>query len=1060
MTSSTFTKRELINKFHFSTPSVDARAIQNPAPATTAHFGPLFHALGKALSADWHPDAQIHYTSGNDSVSLGQWFARLVEVAGPGGFFLDSDGSRWDGHVSMEGMLMEAAIDALYGAALDAQLANYPTRARIWWRRVILLICAAFRLSGKPDTSVGNSKGNAVAGFKAIKALGAIRSTGWSFGVLGDDNGAAFSTEFDPDTTSAAWKAAYESFGHEVKVNTTPARRPLSFSYNSGRFYLTAAGPRVWAPRAGRALAKMGWQILSPMALPPAQWLRSAGTSWSHDVNHVPVLRAFAARMLALSRSETDPGPVAPFRFVDGDRRHHAAAQQECCPDAIFEFCEEYDLMPDDIASAEAYLSTALPGADLDHWVIDQICDHDLGEGDPDAPADVDCTLLTLPTPTPVVPTTFPLYAENAELFADDIPLDRERRIAFRTRLRSVARLAPEPIPLCLLACIVHPRASPQTDVAPHHELKESIPPPCSPHNPCMSNVKPRKSRPAKETVAVEVVVAPSGGNAGSAARSATVPRAPRGKARNASTAAPRTRARAETAQQANRANRPSDVVARRTERSDRQRLASNVRGSRVSRRKNGLTPMQNAVMRCLLMPLSGPAFRFPGPGSERETAVTLPYFRQPSASTFGTGNSTAAGYFPDGQSFAIARRDPRCAAIIHDSNVAADFWGYNQTFDGFVPYGNPVPLSELTTGETYSPHGPVQLAGVRADGVPAIWIDAGSDAYTGTETEVAFGGLTPLATYTFFVERYVSGEVSEYAGAFTVGGDGDAGILLGYGQSGYWSFTLTGGPTGTTTPPIGFLIATRGQSSVICHLPAPGYLANRGVINNYRTNAASIMWSNEMTDLTKGGHVNGYQVSGEREWPSVFGVLPGGVFPAAINPGLVSAFPGAQQLVSDKGIYGWLKPAELSDFTLYDIAGSMGAPPGPSALIAGANLWSVSDSADYILVFLDVVSAQIESLPKGCLLGTWTLAYAGEFETDDQWHPKLAPSMATPEFEILLKTVATCPQWMENPSHGKNILDFVGSAAPALGSMFGPQGAALGGVIGMGANLIGSLFG
>jgi hypothetical protein len=267
--------------------------------------------------------------------------------------------------------MLEALHDSGYGASPWVLAYILMVTCKISWRRCLILVCLFLRLSGVPNTSSGNSKGNAYCCLLGLHYLGILDDElAWRILVLGDDNALFIArNKVRQEDIAPAMVRAYAEMGQVAEVLVS--LDPLAVTYCSGRFYLAEQLQRVWAPKAGRSLAKMGWQLRSP--LHPDVWLAATAASWIHDVAHVPVLRAAAIAMRRWSTPQ-----LAKGIRLHGDQRPHVEYPHTMPLEGLLEFAALYDLAPSEVLDAEAYILRAERGAVLDHWVIHKICAADI----------------------------------------------------------------------------------------------------------------------------------------------------------------------------------------------------------------------------------------------------------------------------------------------------------------------------------------------------------------------------------------------------------------------------------------------------------------------------------------------------------------------------------------------------------------------------------------------------------------------------------------------------------------------------------------------------------
>lgn len=1055
MKSNSFNKRELINKFFYFTPSVDARSIQNPHPATTAAFGPRYHALSKALARDWHSDAQLFFTCGATPEKLGRMFEDFFEFAGPRGVILCIDGNRFDGHESLESMGLEAAHDAYYGAPYHVQRVLYPCELEIDWRRTMRARIPMIRPSGIVNTTSGNSKTSGYACLKGASNLGESRNQTWRAAVIGDDNLVAVKPIASRSKIIEAFKSGFEHFGHDVKLTATTTDQFLAADYNSGFPFLTSLGSRVWAPKPGRAILKMGWRFNNGRKDP--NWLASSSASWLHDCGHVPVIRALAQRMADIARA-LDQHPEA---LRDDDRRRpHTETRYSCDLNGLIEFCARYDLMPEDVMLCENRIAAMSRGQRLDDWVINRITQVDVPLNPEHHLAHVECSIPGALHDPPAEPVSTQLPGEDylhtragCKDWRKELPF---RKMVFQRHLRTLRRT---PAPLSILSalyvlCLALCGCAPLHDAVPRRKSRARLSRfNCSSY---MSDAKPaakpaaapRSSKPARGPPDIRAMVnritSDLGRLQGSIAR-AEGPRNNQGGGRMVRQ--PRSKPPAMPARNKNtggqvlqrsqggrgRSGAPSAIP---------KSLSSKVGATDALRLLHdtllSVPPRYRYVVASIALPFIFGTVRANG-GACKETAVCTPYTVTPVE--FGLRSAVYGGeQLGIGDAMSLIFRDATNFSVTYHGNPNKSQWAMNCVFgESPIDVGDWVQFYGWVSAGSYTPYGS-GYAKLNSLGNPCMWVDrppTNASGSTATLLNLADAGVS--VDYVWKVQSECGGVIKEELLLATSSAGGDLVVTLPFGSvtgSSYVAMQLVSLSSGTQSNPS--LFQFTGNSTTFAHQPLPSFSKMATAVENISVNVASNMFSNTSSNLNKQGKLVQLQAPAGVEWPTLVGLSITGNSPGgnATNWQTISQYPGAVPRPAEKGGYSFLKPEGMQVFQRKTVQTQVA-----SGIQDGATSRTLPQN-DYLFMYM---TASVNTGEDAY----WTQVGGAEFETDDLTRERKAPTTPALDFIASQDQVTPMTQHHENSSHIGNILGM------GLGAIANPAGFIEKGVTG----IINSLF-
>lgn len=1024
-TSSAFVKTELCAKFSWATPTVAARGIQNPHPATTRHYGPFYHALGKSLRELWA--GPIHYTSGHSATDLGELMTDNLDYVWFRGCVADTDGERFDGRTTLAGHAVEARIATTLGMPARVSLPNYDPAGKIYLdsRRVCVRVRVR-RDSGRPDTTTGNSSQGGVLHYDLACELGHEHS--FRAMVVGDDGNGYYPASPPAGDIRTAASTCFARLGHLVKTEVVSGRNPLAVKYNSGRAFLTSTGRRLWSVLPGRAVAKMGWWLQCNSQIDFRTWLASTSAAWMHDTAHVPVVRALAARMVEWSRAlGGTPGAIT-------ERRPRAASPAACDEAGLLEFATHYGVTLHDIAVCEAEIATWPLGHVSDNWLLHHLADTDCPVG-VNAPADVDSEMLApLRAPAPsAAPWGAPGPTPAFALEAADFPRQRRelRRLIAHHRPQAYMAALPDLSPLatllfaavlcCSLLCgaqVAEPRApacmSKQPAKPKNGTVVDIVIPPAAGAKPASASSKSRASG-----ALVELRPGNSRGRA-AAPRVSTLVQAPRPRVSDAS--APRGK------------DRPSSSA-----RAHPRLLASHV--PTLASAMQGLPgPVQMLVAQLCLPELFGTFRANPGCAT-KETAVSTTWQRAKLA--IASSAATTAGgadQLPITDSVAFVFRDPLRGVVLYDPNAPLTQWIQTLIFlagSGVSFTANAGKWLEFASAVWSGSYSGTSYAVTDGADNAALWVDRpasltarGTGGAPAQTTLTITGTFVNGTNYTVLIRTENAGSVYDDYETATASATAIV-VTLPLGHcSGYTSVQWCG-VTGAVDAAvvIGGAYFT-GKCSVFQHLPMANFSSLAPAMNSGSINSATVMWTNTASALNKQGQVVQMQVSGGVPWPSMLGMAS-----IATNGGNNNLFitmsdePGSMPRPAENGAFSFLRPTSTArSFT------RRAATPGTST--ESSTTPTVPDD-DYLMLYVNTGATATNQA------GYWSFVHGLEYETEDLTRERLVPPTKALTFLAAMDESSRIPQHHTNAFHIMDIIPGI------VGALVKPPSGGTGGFVG-----------
>jgi len=291
---------------------------------------------------------------------------------------------------------------------------------------------------------------------------------------------------------------------------------------------------------------------------------------------------------------------------------------------------------------------------------------------------------------------------------------------------------------------------------------------------------------------------------------------------------------------------------------------------------------------------------------------------------------------------------------------------------------------------------------GTQGDSRRYYWLQAGDSMALTLHSDVSCNVDTFLDYYDEGGNE--EGVVSVIQSALTTS---DSVITVNVVQDGYYApsmMNMTGNRRITIVSAKFNLVITNG---IWAHRPASGFEANFSTAKAPRVYAVAMMYSNEASEFDAEGKLVGYQFQ------------PGSLWNEVTTFRKLSASSGSVLKKAKTGIYGYLKPTDVSDFaTLNEFETSNG-----SLLDCYA---PVTTHSGYLAVYASVtVSAGQDAL--------WTFAEALDYQTDDTWRPIGRPIYKAAVYKAAIEALQNQQQWFDNPAHFLAIWQGITKAAKAF---------------------------
>lgn len=292
----------------------DCRVIQGCPIELSAQCGPFVRKLAKNVRKGLLPEhfshrssrmftpesiasgRQIVYTCGLSGEQIGECFALAIECiqsmcdAGERVVYLEDDQSRFDLHLT-EGAF--SFLNSVYRRKLPRKISKALERTNVSRGRTITgtKYSVPYTMqSGWPDTSCGDTLVN--VGLKYhVHGIGAK----WVAIICGDDS-VTITTDRLVSSLGGikGIEKRYKDYGMEVEAQLRLT--PLDVEFCSARF-MPAKDSWILMPKAGKLLAKLGWDMVDRPVRQRAEWLRGIASTMLSFGRYDPLLAAAGERL-------------------------------------------------------------------------------------------------------------------------------------------------------------------------------------------------------------------------------------------------------------------------------------------------------------------------------------------------------------------------------------------------------------------------------------------------------------------------------------------------------------------------------------------------------------------------------------------------------------------------------------------------------------------------------------------------------------------------------------------------------------------------------------------
>jgi len=422
-----------------------------------------------------------------------------------------------------------------------------------------------------------------------------------------------------------------------------------------------------------------------------------------------------------------------------------------------------------------------------------------------------------------------------------------------------------------------------------------------------------------------------------------------------------------------------------------------------------------------LVNPHLAPACRWSSEFSELPTAVARPWavFNAPWSGTIaGSTNS-----IPNTDQIMCVFRNPLRSQVFFDPNIANVAASYNifgvtpaTELDLLLPSQSMVVstgrsgvqeqihLVYAKSASTYSPHGQTLYTGsIGGDERRFFWGDIGENFNFPITPS-----LTDATGLTLSADMWTPGGIVDDFQIITHAVVTGISTLFTFTPttSGYFSFSVANlaSPANVLNIINPAIISSQFHA---CHRSMPFFDQNVGSVDALRVMAATVMYTNRAAPLNQQGQIAGLQSPVGKHWTDyVYGGYQS-----------VAGANGATVKDIATGIYGFIKPSELSDFDMRaDFITENGALVDSS--------YPLDDKEGFLVVYAQVTGTAVGQD------GYYTISYGLEYQTTDVWRELGAPIYGPDVYRRALTELKNYPQWHENPLHWADLWNGIKSAA------------------------------
>lgn len=408
-------------------------------------------------------------------------------------------------------------------------------------------------------------------------------------------------------------------------------------------------------------------------------------------------------------------------------------------------------------------------------------------------------------------------------------------------------------------------------------------------------------------------------------------------------------------------------------------------------------------------------AVRQRDPFSTAKTAVAQPFaFARSTWNPSPAAPPAANIQMPVSEMIAFLMRNPLRSYIIYDTNPTQATWTYAWWWTN-ITQGIPLVPGITTRGKVtkaipttnYQPHSDTLFAGIDSTGRRWMWIDAGATLVS--TLSFTFNADPGTATNAIVIWRYGLGEIVLATRINTATGTSVYTTNISF--SDYYSIDFTLVSTAAATS---VTMTTSGTCSVFQHHYSPSLVSNAGTITGFRTNAASVKWTNTAAEQVLSGDVVACQYGKAKSWQEV-----------ADNTdpfNFIYGSPGSYNDSFKKGYYGFLKGQEDDDFKMQ----------APFTLDQTGTNWL---EATFPLENDSGMLAVCASVPLTNAADTYfTFRFGIEFTSTNTYFDMRSPLVSPEEWKLAMEAIASVLQHHQNAIHFRDILNTIGRIAKVGG--------------------------
>lgn len=358
--------------------------------------------------------------------------------------------------------------------------------------------------------------------------------------------------------------------------------------------------------------------------------------------------------------------------------------------------------------------------------------------------------------------------------------------------------------------------------------------------------------------------------------------------------------------------------------------------------------------------------------------------------------------------------RNPLRSYIIYDTNALQATWTYNWWWNNVTQAIPLIPgvttrgkVTKAITTLAYQPHSDTMFAGFDNTGRRWIWVDAG--ATLNSTITVTFNADPGTNTDAIVLWRYQAGSIALFTRVNTATGTSVYNINISI--SDYYSFDFTLLSTAAATS---CTILSTGTCSVFQHHYSPGITSNAGQMTGFRTNAASIKWTNTAAEQVLSGEVAACQYGKARSWT--------GIVDNTDPFNFVMGSPGAYSNSFKKGYFGFLKGQEDDDFRMQ----------APFTLDQTGTNWQeglfpLENDAGMLAVCANVPLTNASDT-------YFTFRFGIEFTSTNTYFDMRPPLIGPDDWKLAMLAIASVMQHHENAVHFRDIISTIGRLAKVGG--------------------------